>query len=229
VGDDDDLNSGMEPVGGGHPPERDSCGRESNQVGGGTSRSPNDGPPRHGGVSSGRRPPDRLFDLSRLGPGGTRPHDRPRDHLRFGSDCTDDSRFVCLSRRSVLCGPRLRDDPCGPELASAPFRDTARGNPHGRLPGVHALARRPGDPPSRGVRRDRLVVGLHPAPRPLTEGAWVALSTDGRKWTFDRNWSGVFKGRLWLPTDLFVPPLYGLHRRRPSVMAHRSADGRIGP
>ena len=78
-------------------------------------------------------------------------------------------RFVCLPRCRALGGPRCRDEPCGPEPAQAPLRDTRRAGPRTPLPRVHAMADRAGDFPGRGFRSRGLGVGLPPPSRPMTE------------------------------------------------------------
>src|SRR2546427_3776094 len=78
------LDSRVESVGGGHHLQRHPRGRQSAQVRGGTSGSPNDRLARDGSVPSGRGPSHRVVDLSGAGARCAGPHNRTRD--RFGVD-----------------------------------------------------------------------------------------------------------------------------------------------
>src|SRR2546422_6617639 len=78
------LDSRVESVGGGHHLQRHPRGRQSDQVRGGTSGSPNDRLARDGSVPSGRGPSHRVVDLSGAGARCAGPHNRTRD--RFGVD-----------------------------------------------------------------------------------------------------------------------------------------------
>jgi len=178
----------VESVSGGHRLQRHPGGRQSDQVRGGTSGSPNDRPPRHGGLPSSRGPSHRILDLSCAWLRCTNPHNRARDRLRGRPGSTDGCRFVWLSGCSALVGPRVRADPGGPELAPTPLRGFRGGGPRRRLPWVYKMADGPGDPSARGVRSRRSGVGLSRSSRPMNETRRpIRPQNDGRKWTFDRK------------------------------------------
>ena len=113
------LDSRVESVGGGHHLQRHPRGRQSDQVRGGTSGSPNDRLARDGSVPSGRGPSHRVVDLSGAGARCAGPHNRTRDRFRGRPWCTCRRRFVWLPRCSALVGPRFRDDPSGPRTCSS--------------------------------------------------------------------------------------------------------------
>src|SRR5437016_2187187 len=103
-----------------------------------------------------------------LGLGSCR-DDCTRDHLRTRSRSFDNCCFGCLLRRSALGGPRFRDDPCGPEPAHTPIRDTRRDGPRPGLPGVYAVADGAGDPAGRDVLGRRPGIGFPPPRRPMNK------------------------------------------------------------